>query len=175
MKKFSFLVALLGLVVMASCGTSSKPVLSQADYAKAQAVSSKLENKAFTIIFKSAFGSMSGSVDQLKLIAKKAFQLSVAGDKVEVFLPYYGSAEQRNAYSSDYTTEDGVLDFFVPYSDYEITQNKKGNWIILFEAQTDDDSYRFRIEVTPTGEARLTVVPAQRQNMSFKGDVFLGK
>jgi hypothetical protein len=174
MKRVSFMVALLSWVVMTSCGTATNATTNAspaATHANAVAVSTMLENRAFIMILNSGYANKNTSSNSI-VITDKPYYAAVTDDQVEVFLPYNGDV-YRNAYSSDYTNSSETLSFKESITDYQITQNKKGMWIVTFEARATDDNYQFRIEVSPAGEVRLTIVPAQKQNVSYKGYIYL--
>lgn len=156
------MIALLGMLVMVSCGTASQAVRSEADQANAEVVATMLGNRVYKMDFDHGF-PIAGPSFSLNY----PYYVSVIRDRVESFLPYFG-----RAYSIPYGGGEG-LRFDAPMTDYEIRQDRKGRNIVTFEARTDEDRYQFRIEIYPTGETYLTVSAVQKQAMSFSGQMDL--
>jgi hypothetical protein len=95
------------------------------------------------------------------------YYISVIGDRVESFLPYFG-----RAYNIPYGGGEG-LRFAAPISDYTETLKRNGRREIHFTATTDEDSYRFSLAVFPGGQSDLSVSASRRQSISFSGQVDL--
>jgi hypothetical protein len=162
MKRISFIVALLAMVMMTSCGITSKATLSEVDKANAEVVTSMLENKVYKMDFDRA-----SSMARASFSLNYPYYVSVIHDRVESFLPYFG-----RAYNVPYGGGEG-LNFTAPISDYKMTQDRKGRWVVTFDARTTEDLYQFRIEIYPAGSTYLSVSSTQKQVMSFNGKVDL--
>jgi hypothetical protein len=96
------------------------------------------------------------------------YSLTVRGDSVISYLPYYG-----RAYSVPYGGGKG-LNFSAPVSNYRMTPNaKKGSYRISFTTKSDEDTYQFRLTVFDSGSASVDVSMQNRQSISFQGDLKL--
>lgn len=93
------------------------------------------------------------------------YTLEMRGDSVISYLPYFG-----RAYSVPYGGGNG-LRFERTTTDYTCTYDKKGTARIKFAARTDDDTYRFNIQIYPNGSASINVTPTNRQNISYQGEL----
>lgn len=93
------------------------------------------------------------------------YTLEMRGDSVISYLPYFG-----RAYSVPYGGGNG-LRFERTATDYTCTYDKKGTARIKFAARTDDDTYRFNIQIYPNGSASINVTPTNRQNISYQGEL----
>jgi hypothetical protein len=162
MKRVSFIVALFGLLVMSSCGATSGVARSETDKANAEVVASMLTNRLYKMDFNRGYPTAGPS-----LPLNYPYFVSIIRDRVESFLPYFG-----RAYNIPYGGGEG-LRFTAPIENYKMTQGRKEQQIVTFDARTAEDSYQFRIEIYPTGETYLTVGASQKQAMSFSGQVDL--
>lgn len=93
------------------------------------------------------------------------YSLEVAKDTVKSCLPYFG-----RAYSIPYGGGDG-LSFEGIAADYKSGKGKKGETEISFSVRTDEDFFKFSLKVYPGGSAFLTVIPVNRQSISYSGRV----
>jgi hypothetical protein len=162
MKKVSFIAVILGLAAIVSCGTASKATLSAADAANAEVVTTMLDNRVYKMDFDRAYPTAGPS-----FTLNYPYYVSIIRDRVESFLPYFG-----RAYNVAYNGGEG-LHFDAPIEDYKTTKGRKGQLEVTFQARTTEDNYRFRIEVYPNGETRLSVSAMRKQSMSFSGHMDL--
>jgi hypothetical protein len=151
---------MLATMMLASCGGASKAVRSEADKANAEVVTSMLEKKVYKMDFDRGYPTAGPSIP-----LNSRYYVSIIRDKVESFLPYFG-----RAYNIPYGGGEG-LSFTAPITDYKMTQDRKGRWVVTFNARTAEDRYQFRIEIYPTGSAYLSVTATQKQTMSFSGHI----
>lgn len=123
-------------------------------------VKEMIEGKQFTIDVNRALPMGGNSVN---LTSSYSFELK--GDSAISYLPYYG-----RAYSVPYGGGDG-LRFEKPIAEYECSYDKKGVANIKFITRTDDDRYRFSIQIYPGGSAYINVSPTNKQSISFQGEL----
>ncbi|MCD8263243.1 MAG: DUF4251 domain-containing protein [Tannerellaceae bacterium] len=93
------------------------------------------------------------------------YSLEVCGESVKSYLPYFG-----RAYSVPYGGGKGLI-FDSTITGYQRTYDSKGNATIKFNTRTDEDNYKFQIEIFTNGSATISVVPVNRQAISFHGEV----
>ncbi len=155
------LIVVMGVSMFACSSTratSSPP--SPADAAKTEHIALMLENKLYKVDFTRA-SPISGPSFTLNY----PYYVSVIGDRVESFLPYFG-----RAYMVPYGGGEG-LRFTAPTRNYKMEIDKRGRYQISFEAQTSEDNYTFELEIYPTGESRLAIYAMKKQRISFSGDI----
>lgn len=127
---------------------------------KAQEVKAMVEEQRFTISVDRALPMGGRSVN-----LTSPYSLELRGDSVVSYLPYFG-----RAYSVPYGGGDGMR-FEKPITDYQVSYNKKGTAQIKFVTRSDDDTYRFNVDVHPSGSASISVTPTNRQSISYQGEL----
>ena len=163
MKKF-WLMSVVWMLAVASagCSASKSAAMSEADLVTAGQVTEMLAARLYKVDFARAY-PMSGPSFALTY----PYFVSVIGDRVESFLPYFG-----RAYSVPLDGGEG-LRFAAPISEYKETARKNGRTEITFSARTEEDHYDFRLTVFPLGQCDLTITPFRKQSISFGGQVDL--
>lgn len=96
------------------------------------------------------------------------YDLTVSGDKIICFLPYYG-----RAYNAPVSSEGGIKFTSIDFS-FEIKNVKKG-WEITMKPNDVTDVHQMYLTVFTNGRATLEVTSNNRQNISFNGHVVEGK
>ncbi len=162
MKRIGFIILALAGMMAAGCSATKPAASSEAQAAQQQHVDNMLQNRLYKVDFTRAY-PMSGPAFALTY----PYYMSVIGDRVESFLPYFG-----RAWSIPYGGGEG-LRFNAPITGYTVKEGKKGRTEISFNARTDEDSYLFSLEVYPGGSSYLTVSPLQKQTISFDGKIDL--
>lgn len=127
---------------------------------KAKEVKAMVESRRFVISIERALPMGGRSIN-----LTSPYSLEMRGDSAVSYLPYFG-----RAYSLPYGGGDG-LRFEKPVTDYRISFNKKGIANIQFATRTDDDTFRFCVEVYPNGSATISVTPTNRQSISYQGEL----
>ena len=159
MKRLSFIVVVSALLLAAAgCSATRSVSLSEVDRITAMQIDDMLARRLYKIDFTRAF-----PVSAPSFSLSYPYYVSVIGDRVEVFLPYFG-----RAYSIPYGGGEG-LDFEAPLSDYSETTKKNGRREITFTARTAEERYDFTLTVFPLGESNLAITPTNRQTISFSG------
>lgn len=153
---------LMGIVLL----TGGQSLFSQSKKEKrekrAWEVKERIESKRFTIDVNRAI-PMGGQAINLT----SPYSLEMRGDSVISYLPYFG-----RAYSVPYGGGDG-LRFSQSITGYTCTFGKKGKTHIHFATRTDDDIYRFDIQVFSNGSATIAVMPTHKQSITFQGEIAL--
>lgn len=151
---------LLGIVLVLAgqslCAQTKKEKREQ----KAKEVKELIDSKRFTVDVNRAI-PMGGR----SLNLTSPYSLEMRGDSAISYLPYFG-----RAYSAPYGGGDG-LRFEKSITDYQTSFNKKGTAQIQFRTRTDDDTYAFNVEVFPNGSATITVIPVNKQSITFYGEL----
>lgn len=92
------------------------------------------------------------------------YQLTVAKDSVEAYLPYYG-----RAYTATMNPDDSGIKFKSKDFKYKATQKKKGSWLITINPKDTKDTQSMTLNVSENGYATLNVNSNNRQSISFNG------
>ena len=131
---------------------------------KAKDIKEMIESGRFTIDVDRAL-PMGGRTVNLTT----PYSLEMRGDSAISYLPYFG-----RAYSLPYGGGDGMR-FEESITDYQSTFDKKGTARIKFAARTKEDTFRFDVQVFSNGSAIISVTPANRQNITYQGELALKK
>jgi len=92
------------------------------------------------------------------------YQLTIAKDSVEAYLPYYGRAYSANIGSTDSGIKFKSKDFT-----YKTDKKKKGGWIITIKPNDVKDVQSLTLSVGEKGYAVLNVTSTYRQPIAFNG------
>ncbi len=163
MKNFLSIVFVCTLALsVAGCTASRSVAMSDADLVTAGQVKKMLSERLFKVDFDRAYPMTAPSFS-----LTYPYYISVIGDRVESFLPYFG-----RAYTAPYGGGEG-LRFEGTVSEYSETVKKNGRREIDFRATTREDTYNFSLTVFPLGECNLVITPSQKQSISFSGRIDL--
>ena len=105
-----------------------------------------------------------GSLHQLT----SEYDLTVKGDSVVAYLPYFG-----RAYSAPINSEGGI-NFTSAKSGYTLKQ-KKNRYEITIEPGDVTDVQQLYLDIYENGRANLRVVSINRQSISYGGYIVEGK
>jgi hypothetical protein len=164
MKRSLLFVVLAAALALSSagCSASRSAVASEADMVTAAQIEEMLAARLYKADFTRAYPASAPSFP-----LNYPYFISVIDDRVESFLPYFG-----RAYMLPYGGGEG-LRFEGPISDYTQSVGKKGQREITFSVRTGEDEYDFTLTVWPTGECNLTIMPMNKQSISFSGEIDL--
>lgn len=163
MKKFRLLF-LIGTVLLAGGQSLFAQSKKEKSEQKEKEVKEVIESKQFTINVDRALPMGGRSVN-----LTTSYSLEMRGDSAISYLPYFG-----RAYTAPYGGGNGMR-FEKEVADYQCTYNKKGVAKIQFVARTDEDTYRFAIQVYPNGSASINVTPVNKQSITYQGELVSGK
>lgn len=95
------------------------------------------------------------------------YDVRVLPDTVKAYLPYYG-----RAYRAPLDPKEGGFHFTSTDFAYRVMPgNRQGNWIAEIEFMDQNRPLSFTFDIWENGTARLTVSDADRQPISFQGDI----
>ncbi len=146
----------------AGCSASKSAAMSEADIVTAGQIDEMLAKHLYKVDFSRAYPASAPS-----FALTSPYFISVIGDRVESFLPYYG-----RSYSAVYGGGEG-LRFEAPVSKYAETVKRNGAREITFTARSEEDNYDFILTVFPMGRCDLTISPKRKQVISFTGNIDL--
>lgn len=89
------------------------------------------------------------------------------GDRVEVFLPYFGVRQSGGGYGTS-----GGIEYEGPAKDLDITEDMANNNILIkFEGRQGSEHLQFVITLFEKGNASTSVNSSERDHISYWGDV----
>jgi hypothetical protein len=91
------------------------------------------------------------------------FFAKINKDTLNCYLPYYG-----RAYSVDYGSNEGPLNFTQPIQNYSMEESKKG-YTVKFNVKNKNDNINFMFTISETGSASLNLNSTNRQSISYHG------
>lgn len=95
------------------------------------------------------------------------YSLTLKGDTVEAYLPYFG-----RAYSAPYASDEGGIKFVEEIIKKKVIFNeRKSMYLINFDVKSLRDHYKISMSVGLSGYADLRVTPTNRQAISYYGIV----
>ncbi len=173
-----FLYFFIGILMLFSCG-ASKSVATQAEI---DALNAIVKNQKFHIESDWAYPQVTNAVQQvlssglmqpgntpnaISLIGNYNF-LTISGDSISSFLPYYGERQMQVAYGGG----DSAIQFDGVFKDYKVTQNNKDNsYTISLEATSKTENFQVFIRLYPNLKARMTLRGMSRFSISYSGDL----
>ncbi len=97
------------------------------------------------------------------------YDLTVSGDTIIAFLPYFG-----RAYTAPINPSEGGIKFTSTNADYSMTTKKK-RWQITIKPKDVTDIQQLYLDISESGYATLRVISLNRQPISFNGYIVEGK
>ena len=125
-------------------------------------VTGMLDKDHFKILVDRAVPSSGRSVN-----LTSSYSLRIHGDSILASLPYFG-----RAYSVPYGGSGGIQ-FKEVATEKKVSPIKKGGSMIKFRVKTNDDTYTFQVSVYTNGSTTIHVSPANKQSISYYGDLEL--
>ncbi len=170
MKKFRVIISgvfvgIILIVVMALSLFACSPARnSQASTASEESalMSRMIDNKLYKVDFVRAYPV---SAPSFPLTGE--YYVSIVGERVESFLPYFG-----RAFSVAYGGGSG-LHFDAVIANYRVTTDRKGKRQIYFEASNEGETFMFLLSINPSGGAYLNDSSPERQSIAFSGAIDL--
>jgi Domain of unknown function (DUF4251) len=92
------------------------------------------------------------------------YDLSVLGDSVVAYLPYFG-----RAYTAPIDPTQGGIQFTSTNFEYIQTPRKKGGWTISIKPKDAQDVRELTLTASTSGSASLQVISNNRQAISYNG------
>ena len=94
------------------------------------------------------------------------FFLELKGDTLNSYLPYMGQA-----YRPTMPSQSEGLNFEVPVQQVRKSHPKNNRWQLEILARTNEDNYKYLIDILDTGKATIHVSCANRDPISFDGEL----
>lgn len=151
---------LIGIVLMIGGQSLYSQNKKERKEQKAKEIKEMIEGGRFTIEVDRALPMGGRSVN-----LTTPYSLEMRGDSAISYLPYFG-----RAYSLPYGGGDGMR-FEESITDYQLTFDKKETAQIKFVARTKEDAFHFDVKVFSNGSATIGVTSANRQNITYQGEL----
>ena len=148
------------LAAVVSCRTADGLTKAEREAQVVQQVLTALEQGSYTI-----------AVDWMKPLGgmprhlSSDYRLKVNGEEVDSYLPYVGEA-----YRLPYGGGKG-LNFKGKITDYKVLKPTSNRYIIEFDVNNNEDTYRYRIDMFTNGKAIIDVYGHDRDAISFDGEM----
>lgn len=163
MKKIALIMAIAALLV--SCGTTSGVTsgMSKAERKAyvADQVYNNLNDRHYTI----EVNYMSPRRGGMRSVTG-GYELTVKGDTVDSYLPYFGDVYRANPYA-----QQKGLHFTSLIYNYTAGMVKQGEYRIQFQTETDEDRYIYTIQVFDNGKSYIDVYAQDRDGIGFSGEM----
>ena len=160
MKKILLFSLVFVSMLFCSCRTSDGLTKAEREAQIVQKVLEAIDAQRYTIAvdWMRPLGGMPRHVSS-------TYQLKVDGDLVDSYLPYVGEA-----YRLPYGGGKG-LNFQGKISNYQVLQSTSNRYIIEFDVKSDEEVYRYRIDLFTKGKAIIDIIGQDRDAISFDGEM----
>lgn len=108
-------------------------------------------------------GSSSGAIS---LIGNSNF-LSISGDSITSYLPYYGERHTNVGYGGT----DSAIQLKGLVEDYKVTKGKRNSYTISCDAKSKLERFQVVIKLFPSLKSYITLMGTSRNPISFSGQV----
>ena len=153
------MVVLTAVLTLASCATSQQRAerRQQLAHQVERAVSSRQLKIEVTTMSTQRYGSHMVTPD---------FFVAMRGDTLESYLPFFG-----RAYALPYGSPSQGLNFTSLIKGYRQSALKHNGMRMELEVASQEDRYRYQIDVYPNGKAYIRVQGQERDAVSFDGEL----
>ena len=158
MKKKAWMTVLLS-VMLTGCATQQERAERMAETRKA--VNEAVEKRQWNIDVNSMHTMRYGS----KMVSSD-FSLELRNDTLISYLPYLGQAQRAPMMSPSQG-----LNFVAPVLHYRQQKKKEHQYEIEIDVRTQEDTYKYWIELFDTGEASIRVNANNRDPIDFGGSM----
>lgn len=176
MRYLGFVICVVSLTFM-----SCKSARSQATNEQIETLKNLVENRNFSLEFLWAYPQATGATQQvlnskvlqagssagaINLIGNSNF-LTISGDTISSYLPYFGERRGSVAYSGkDSAIQlDGVLENF------KVSEGKHHSYSLSFDARSKSEHFKVVIRLYPNLKSYLTVIGDSRTSISYSGQL----
>jgi len=159
-RKYILIMSLVISMMIMSCSTLTKAEREAKEAEKAAWVKKTLDSKHFKIDVDIMNTRRMGS----KLLTTD-WSLEVKGDTLISYLPYFGVT-----YEPTFGEIKG-LNFTAPFQTYEDSGFSKGQRIIRFRVDSEEDLLDYTLNITEAGYASIDVISRKREGITFSGQL----
>lgn len=171
------LYIILGLITISifSCSSSK----SSATPAEMEALTSLIEKRDFRIECDRAYPTTTiamqkaarllpagNSASSINLAGNGDF-LTISGDSITSFLPYFGERQMSAGYGGD----DSAIQFKGKVENYKVVENKKNGFDISFEAKSNSENFKVNITLFSNLKSEIMLIGSSRSSIRYSGTV----
>jgi len=175
MKKLNLYIAVVALTVL-SCGTSNKVTQAQID-----TLDQMVQNRHFRIESDWAYPLTTGALQRvlnsgllpagstasaINLIGNSNF-LTVSGDSITSYLPYFGERQMQVEYGG----KDSPIQFNGLMENYKAEKIKNNSYEITFKAKSKSESFDVYITLSPSLRSQIVLNGNSRFPIRYSGNV----
>ncbi len=163
-------------IVMFSCKSAS-----QYSDAQIKNLETLIESKRFTIesdwarpqvtyamqqVLNSGILQPGSAPNAISLIGNANF-LTISGDSIKAYLPYFGERQMNVGYGG----RDGAIKLDGLLEDYVFEAKKRNSYLITFNANSKIEAYNISIAVFPNMKSEIRVNSSSRFPISYTGEI----
>lgn len=108
-------------------------------------------------------GNSSGAIS---LIGNFNF-LTISGDSISSYLPYYGERQMQVAYGGG----DSAIQFNGLLEDYNIVKNKNNSYTVSFHSKSNSEGFDGNITIFPNLKSEIILNSTSRFSIQYSGEV----
>lgn len=97
--------------------------------------------------------------------------LTISGDSISSYLPYYGERQMQ----VDYSGRDSAIEFEGLIENYEALKNKNKSYTITFKATSKSEKFNTTITIYPNLKADILIYGSSRNSIRYSGEVLASK
>ncbi|WP_170251788.1 DUF4251 domain-containing protein [Aquimarina intermedia] len=173
MKRILFLIGIC--IILLSCKSSKSTA------AQIETLDDIIQSQKFTIESTWAYPQLTNAVQQvlnsglmlpgntansISLIGNSNF-LTISGDSISSFLPYYGERQMQ----IDYSGRDNAIQLNGTINAYQATKNKDNSYSINFEAKNNSENFQVFLKLYPNLKANLILNGNSRFPIRYSGNL----
>lgn len=160
---------------MLSCKSSKSKITDN----QIKALETLIENRNFTIKSDMAYPQVTNAMQQvlnsgllqpgsasnaISLIGNTNF-LTISGDSITSYLPYYGERQMSVGYGGG----DSTIELKGVMQDYSVIQGKHNSYIVKFKAKSNSENFQAIIRVFPSLKTDMQLLGTSRFSISYSG------
>ncbi|MFI1773726.1 DUF4251 domain-containing protein [Thalassobellus citreus] len=176
MKLISYSVVIIGCFFF-SCRASKNSVTQT----EIEALDILIKNQQFTIesdwvypqvtnamqqVLNSGIMQPGSSAGSISLIGNANF-LTISGDSITSYLPYFGERQMQ----VDYGGTDSAIQFNGLIEDYKPVKNKNQSYDIKFKAKSNNENFNVFIKLYPSLNCEMILNSSSRNSIRYNGNV----
>ena len=152
----NWIIFIVLAAALAGCATTAERMEREAQ--TAAQVSEALASRHYTINVLMMYPQRGRAVN-----LTTNYSVEVKGDSLISYLPYFG-----RAYNVPYGGGKG-LNFIAPITGYQTETDRKGITRVVLTSETEEDHYRYILEVSSSGDSYIQVQSRQRDFIRYSG------
>ena len=176
MKNLSLIIAVIFMVGMSCSSTKSTATQAEIDALTALVKEKKFKiesnwaypqsSAAMQSVLNSGIMQPGSSAGSINLVGNTNF-LTISGDSISSYLPYFGERHMNVAYGCT----DAGIEFKGLTENYKSEINKDNSYTITFLAKSNSENFNVTIKLFPNLKSNMYLSSASRNAISYSGEV----